>query len=106
MSEPRWPMAVLLAVTIAAPVGAALFRVWVHQDAVRLGYELSAKEDQRRKVRNEVRQLEVELASEKTPSRLSDLARTLGLEPPAALAAKVASKKAATPPAGARRGRP
>ncbi len=106
MSEPRWPMAVLLAVTIAAPVSAALFRVWVHQDAVRLGYELSAKEDQRRKVRNELRQLEVELASEKTPSRLSDLARTLGLEPPATLTAKVTPKKAATPPAGARRGRP
>jgi cell division protein FtsL len=106
MSEPRWIWAVLLAVTVAAPVSAALFRVWVHQDAVRLGYELSAKEEQRRKVRNELRQLEVELATEKTPSRLSDLARTLGLEPPATLTARVGPKKPASVPAGARRGRP
>jgi hypothetical protein len=106
VSEPRWTWAVLLAVTIAVPVGAALFRVWVHQDAVRLGYELSTQEDQRRKVRNELRQLEVELAAEKTPSRLSDLARTLGLVPPATLSATVSPKKPATAPAGAHRGRP
>ncbi len=100
----RLALPIMLAVTIAAPVGAALFRVWVHQEAVCLGYELSAKEDQRRKVRNELRQLEVELAAEKTPSRLSDLARTHGLEPPAALTAAKTPKNA--PPAGARRGRP
>ncbi len=106
MSEPRWPLVVLLAVTIAAPVGAALFRVWVHQDAVRLGYELSTREEQRRKVRNELHQLEVELAAEKTPSRLADLARTLGLEPPATLTATKTPRKPAAAPAGARRGRP
>ncbi len=105
MSEPRWTLAVMLAVTIAAPVGAALFRVWVHQDAVRLGYELSAREDQRRKVRNELRQLEVELAAEKTPPRLADLARSLGLEPPTTTT-RPATRKASAAPAGGRHGRP
>ncbi len=61
---------------------AALFRVWVYQDAVQLGYRLSEREEERRRLRNEVRQLEVELAAERSPARLKDAARSLGLVPP------------------------
>jgi hypothetical protein len=121
MSEARWITAVVLSVTIGAPVSAALFKVWVAQDAVQAGYRLSAREDERRRLRNELRQLEVELASERTPSRLSDLAHTLGLEPPAPRAVPTVTSvrerslrtsqpaprpRAADAKSGGRRGRP
>ena len=64
-------------------VGAGLFRVWVYQEAVQLGYRLSEREDELRRLRNDVRQLEVEAASERSPAHLAELARTLGLEPTA-----------------------
>lgn len=80
----RWMRAVVLGASIGAPVTAGLFKVWVYQDAVQLGYRLSEREEERKRLRNEVRQLEVELAAERSPPRLSALAKTLGLVPPEA----------------------
>lgn len=80
----RWMRPVVLAAIIGAPVAAALFKVWVYQDAVQLGYRLSEREEERKRLRNEVRQLEIELAAERSPPRLSALAKALGLVPPEA----------------------
>ncbi len=83
MTERAWTSAALLVAALAAPVGAALFKVWVSQDTVQVGYRLSEREEERRRLRNELRQLEIELAAERSPARLGDLAHNLGLEPPA-----------------------
>jgi len=69
-------------VLAALPVSAGLFRVWVHQDLVRLGYQLSEQEAQSRKLRHRVQQLEVQLAAERSPARLLELASQHGFVPP------------------------
>ena len=61
---------------------AALFRVWVHQDTIELGYGLDAAEKQREDLTQEIRALHIALAAERSPSRLSRVAATLGLHPP------------------------
>lgn len=77
-------LARLIAVSLALvlPVTAGLFRVWVHQDALQLGYRLSEREQARRALRNVERQLEVELAAERAPANLLALAQRLKLVPP------------------------
>lgn len=73
---------VFVAATVT-PVSACLFRVWVHQESVRLGYQLSAEERRAGDLSQLERQLELELAAERSPARLVQLAKTLGLKPPA-----------------------
>jgi hypothetical protein len=68
-------------VAFGAPMAAALFRVWVNQDAVQIGYELSTAAQKKRELGETIRQLEVELAAERAPGRLMPLAASLGLEP-------------------------
>lgn len=67
---------------VVAPVSACMFRVWVHHETVRLGYQLSAEERRGHELSEQVKQLEVELAAERSPGRLMQLARTLGLHAP------------------------
>ena len=67
---------------VCAPLGAGLVRVWVNQDVVQIGYELSAEAERRRKLEALSEQLEVELAAERSPERLVRLARELGLSAP------------------------
>jgi hypothetical protein len=67
----------------AMPVSAGLFRVWVHQDAVQMGYSLSSQEHRREGLRATERELEVELAAARSPVRLKQLAANLGLKAPA-----------------------
>ncbi len=79
------PLAILLlGLAVAAPVAAGLFKVWVFQEAVQLGYRLSEREQQRRKLENQERQLEIELAAERSPAQLLRRAAQLQLSPPAA----------------------
>lgn len=66
----------------ATPVFAALFRVWVNQDAVQSGYALSAEAAKGRKLQDRLEKLEVEWAAERSPARLSSLAARLGLTAP------------------------
>jgi hypothetical protein len=73
---------ILVAATVT-PVSACLFRVWVHQEAVRLGYQLSAEERRGTELAQLERQLELELAAERSPTHLVQLAKHLGLKPPA-----------------------
>ena len=69
---------------LAAPAGAGLFRVWVNQDSVQMGYALSEATAERRRLQDQLHELEVELAAETSPEQLSRLARRLGLQPPTA----------------------
>jgi hypothetical protein len=72
----------LFAVAMASPAAAGLFRVWVNQDAVQIGYALSAEATRRKRVADAAQKLEVELAAERSPERLERLARRLGMGPP------------------------
>jgi hypothetical protein len=73
----------VLVAAAVTPVSACLFRVWVHQESVRLGYQLSTEERRSGELSQLERQLELELAAERSPARLVQLAKTLGLRPPA-----------------------
>jgi cell division protein FtsL len=77
----RWLASLFCVALVAAPVMAGLFRVWVHNDAVQVGYQLSEGEAQRKELRRAKQQLEVELAAEKSPDRLTKLAAKLGMAP-------------------------
>jgi cell division protein FtsL len=83
----------------ALPVTASLFRIYVRQDAVQLGYDLSREERRRDTLRATQQELEVELAAATSPGRLGKMATRLGLRPPlpsqrvgAAQTARVAQK--------------
>ena len=71
-----------LLVIAAMPVSASLFLVWVHQDAVQMGYTLSEMQGDLRTHRESVRALEVEYAAERSPERLMQMARRLGMRAP------------------------
>jgi hypothetical protein len=71
----------LSAALAALPVSAALFRVWVHHDRVAMSYVLSEAGAKRQELRRQLMQLEVELAAERSPERLSERAAALGLAP-------------------------
>lgn len=64
------------------PVASSLFRIYVRQDAVQLGYELSLGERRRDHLRATLQELEVELAAATSPARLNLMAQRLGLHPP------------------------
>jgi hypothetical protein len=80
--RPPLRTAVLWLALCAVFVGACLFRVWVHHDAVYVGYQLSEQEGRRRELRRVEHQPEVELGAEKSPKRLTKVAKGLGLAPP------------------------
>lgn len=94
-------LVVLYAAAVVGPVAAGLFRVWVHQDAVQLGYRLSEQEGRRRELVELVKQLQVELAAERSPERLMRMAQSLGFKPPHP---KQVVGKSAKPAARAARG--
>lgn len=71
-------------VVAVMPVASSLFRIYVRQDAVQLGYELSLQERRRDQLRATQQELEVELAAATSPGRLSLMAQRLGLHPPQA----------------------
>jgi hypothetical protein len=80
MTTRRWLM--LCSLVLAMPTSAAVFRVWVHQDVVRMGYQLSAEEKERAHLQDLVRQLEIERAAERSPEHLLQWAAKLNLVPP------------------------
>ena len=75
---------VLFVAAMAMPALSGLFRVWVNQDAVNVGYELSEQAKHRRELRDLIRRLDVQLAAERSPERLTEIAYRLGLAPPRA----------------------
>ena len=73
---------VLFVVALLVPLAAGLFRVWVNQDAVQIGYALSHEAKRRQATQELIQKLEVELAAQRSPERLRRLAQGLGLEAP------------------------
>ena len=69
-------------VALVLLVGAGLFRIWVYQDVLQIGYQLSAAQQRSNKRQTNLKQLELELAAEKTPKKLIGLADALGLRQP------------------------
>jgi cell division protein FtsL len=69
-------------VALVLLVGAGLFRIWVYQDVLQIGYKLSAAQQRSSKRQTNLKQLELELAAEKTPKKLIGLADALGLRQP------------------------
>ncbi len=76
-------MRLILVAATVTPVSACLFRVWVHQESVRLGYQLSTEERRGNELAHLERQLALELAAERSPTHLVQLAKQLGLRAPA-----------------------
>ena len=71
------------ALLFAAPVvAAALFYVWTHVHAVRLGYALSDAGERHQTLVEEQRALELDVAALKAPERLESVAKKYGLAPP------------------------
>ena len=69
---------------LLAPATVGIFRVWVHQDVIQLGYQLSVAEKERRQFIAELEELQVEIAAVKSPDRLERMAKNLKLFQPAA----------------------
>jgi cell division protein FtsL len=62
----------------------ALALVWVRLQVVHTGYELSTARQIERRLEQEQRELEIEIATRTSPRRLEDVARgRLGMGPPA-----------------------
>ena len=74
-------VAFLLCVT-AMPMASAMFRIWVFQDNVRLGYAMSVQQQAREVLLARLHELQVEQAAARTPARLVQIAHKLGLQPP------------------------
>jgi len=64
------------------PSAAALGRVYVRQDCLALGYQLSVQQQRRDALRAEVRKAELERARGRAPAELVQMARRLHLGPP------------------------
>ncbi|MEZ4272031.1 MAG: hypothetical protein R3C68_11575 [Myxococcota bacterium] len=82
MKNLRFLGVLLVTLAMASPLVAGMFRVWVNQDAVQIGYELSLLTRARRQSLEQIRQLEVELAAEHTPDKLLKLANRLSMVAP------------------------
>ncbi len=92
---------VLFMLCLLALLGAGLFRVWVNQDAVQMGYELSAEARRSYRLRNEIKKFRVELAVLKSPERLNAYAAKIGLRAPTSAQIYAHAQRAASVEAGA-----
>jgi cell division protein FtsL len=82
--DPRVPRSVMLALSGALVVVAfALAVVGLRVQSVHVGYRLDAVRAERTELTMLLRQLEVELATQRSPARIESRARELGLTTPA-----------------------
>ena len=82
--DPRVPRSVMLALSGALVIVAcALAVVGLRMQSVHLGYRLDAVRAERAEVTMLLRQLQVELATQRSPARIESRARELGLIMPA-----------------------
>jgi cell division protein FtsL len=82
--DPRVPRSVMLALSGALVVVAfALAVVGLRVQSVHLGYRLDTVRAERSELTMLLRQLEVELATQRSPARIESRARELGLTTPA-----------------------
>lgn len=74
---------VLVAVSIAVLVGAALLHVWTRLEVIRIGYALSEQTKLHRALREHEQRLRLELATQKDPAAIERVAREqLHMAPP------------------------
>ncbi len=78
----RKTVAIMVAGLLIA-ASAAIAQVWTHFQVIHYGYKISKASQQQNKLRQQNRQLRIELALLKSPARVSRIARKqLGLAPP------------------------
>lgn len=74
---------VLVSVSIAVLVGAALLHVWTRLEVIRIGYALSEQTKLHRALREHEQRLRLELATQKDPAAIERVAREqLHMAPP------------------------
>jgi cell division protein FtsL len=78
-AAPMRSVIIALVIVAAAITATGLFRVSRQHEVLRLGYELSRKTEQVRQLREQRRQLELELATLSSPVRIQRLAAELGM---------------------------
>ena len=84
MTAPERRLARLLAIGAGATLAVALVLVWVRLQVVHIGYDLSTARQVERRLEQEQRELQIEIATLTSPRRLEELARErLGMGPPA-----------------------
>ena len=82
--DPRVPRSVMLALSGALVIVACVLAVvGLRMQSVHLGYRLDAVRAQRAELTMLLRQLQVELATQRSPARIESRARELGLIMPA-----------------------
>lgn len=74
--------ALFIAVLAIVPSAASLARVYVRQDCLAQGYQLSVQQQRRDTLRAQLRRAELERARGRGPAALTQMARALKLGPP------------------------
>lgn len=77
--RPRWGVAVVCAVAVAASL---IFVAWAKMQTVQITYRIDELADQEQELAEEQRRLRTELAGLRSPRRLHELAPDLGLSAP------------------------
>jgi hypothetical protein len=80
MNTTRW-IGLYLALA-ALPVGTALFKIWVYQDNVRLGYALNYEEKRALQLKTQLYASDAQVAALRSPAMLVAKARALALVAP------------------------
>ena len=65
-------------------IAVGVSQIWLYQSQVQLGYELRAAEAEQVELKRELKVLEIEVASQKSPQNLRKLAQKHGLTKPQA----------------------
>ena len=73
---------ILFAYALLISVGTS--QIWINQSQVQLGYALRSAESKQVDLKRELKVIEIELASRRSPQNLRKLAKKLGLEKPRA----------------------
>lgn len=85
MTAPERRLARLTAIGAVATLVVALLLVWVRLQVVHTGYDLSTARQVERRLEQEQRELQIEIATLTSPRRLEEIARDrLDMGPPAA----------------------
>ena len=73
-------MMILFAYALLISVGTS--QIWINQSQVQLGYALRSVESKQVELKRELKVIEIELASRRSPQNLRKLAKKLGLQKP------------------------
>ena len=65
-------------------IAVGVSQIWIQQSQVQLGYSLRAAESEQVELKRELKAVEIELASRRSPQNLRKLAKKHGLKKPSA----------------------